>query len=103
MATLSGFSMFPPPPCLNLTLNSRTWRIGVITLTAILTLSACEVPKSATEYLIAGNEYFKARKYEAAAEQYQEALRREPESSTAANNLGVVLNELGRYEDAATV
>lgn len=66
-------------------------------------LAGCGEFKSATEYLIAGNEAFKRSDYKQAEIEYRNALRLEPESSTALNNLGVILNELGRSDDAIEI
>lgn len=63
-------------------------------------LFGCGEIKSATEYLISGNEAFKRNDYKQAELDYKNAIRLEPNSSTALNNLGVVLNELGKYDDA---
>jgi tetratricopeptide (TPR) repeat protein len=59
--------------------------------------------KTATEYLISGNEAFKAGDYRKAEKEYREALRLEPKSATALNNLGVVLNQLDEYAEATAV
>ena len=65
------------------------------------TLSACGEQKNHTEFLMAGNEAFKTGDYKQAEVEYQQALKLEPKSSTALNNLGVVQNELGKFDDAA--
>jgi tetratricopeptide (TPR) repeat protein len=59
--------------------------------------------KTATEYLIDGNEYFKAGEYKKAEANYKTALKLAPASSTAMNNLGVILNEEGHYDEAIQV
>lgn len=69
---------------------------------ATLFSGACTF-KTGHEYLITGNEYFKAGDLNKAEKEYREALRLEPESSIAHNNLGVVLNELGQYQEAITI
>lgn len=56
--------------------------------------------KTSTEYLITGNNYFKKGDYAKAELDYRQALKRDPESATAKHNLGVILNEQGRYEEA---
>ncbi len=56
--------------------------------------------KTSTEFLISGNNYFKKGDYAKAEVDYRQALSRDPESATAKHNLGVILNEQGRYEEA---
>jgi tetratricopeptide (TPR) repeat protein len=66
--------------------------------------SACQMNlKTSTEYLISGNEYFKAGDYQNAEKDYRTALKLDPSSATAQNNLGVILNEEGRYDEAIEV
>lgn len=75
-----------------------------VTLTlAVSFLSACGDTRTAADCLIAGNQEFASRNYERAAAEYRLALKRDPQSSTALNNMGVVLNELGKYDEAAQV
>lgn len=66
-------------------------------------LTACGEIKSATEYLISGNEAFKRSDYKQAEVDYRKALEKEPKSSTALNNLGVVLNELSKYDESVGI
>lgn len=73
-----------------------------------LLLSSCSTDfKTSTDYLIAGKEYFKAGDYKKAEVEFQQALKKEPDSATvkatATNNLGVIYNEEGRFDDAITV
>jgi len=73
-----------------------------------LTLSSCSTEfKTSTDYLIAGKEYFKAGDYKKAEVEFQKALKKEPDSATvkatATNNLGVIYNEQGRFDDAINV
>lgn len=63
-------------------------------------LGGCEM-RGATDYLISGNEAFQRNDYREAESDYRNALRIEPKSATALNNLGVILNELGKYDEAA--
>lgn len=81
--------------------------IGIVTVALALftgtALSSCGMKfKTSTEYLISGNNYFKMgeRYYAKAETDYREALKRDPENATAKHNLGVILNEQGRYEEA---
>ncbi len=85
--------------------NKDIVRIRAACLAAFagLVLAGCGEFKSATEYLIAGNEAFKRNNYKQAEIEYRNALRLEPESSTALNNLGVILNELGNNDDAIAI
>ncbi len=89
----------PPTPEVpartRLRLLSALAAIGMTTL-----LFGCGELKSATEYLYAGNEAFKAGDYKTAESEYRQAVRLEPKSETALNNLGVVLNEVGRSREA---
>ncbi len=73
-----------------------------------LTLASCSTEfKTSTDYLIAGKEYFKAGDYKKAEVEFQKALKKEPDSATvkatATNNLGVIYNEEGRFDDAIAV
>ena len=81
------------------------FHLPTIFLTAGLTLAlcACGDIRTASECLISGNQYFASRDYEHAAAEYRRALKQDPQSSTALNNLGVVLNELGKYDEASAV
>jgi len=73
----------------------------VAALLALVSLSACQLNlKTSTEYLISGNEYFKAGDYKNAENDYRTALKLDPSSATAKNNLGVILNEQGQYDEA---
>src|SRR5271170_7580727 len=76
--------------------------MGLLSGLSVVLVGGCSV-KSGTECLISGNEYFKAGDYARAEKDYREAVRLEPESSTATNNLGVVLNELGKYDEAIQI
>lgn len=66
-------------------------------------LCGCGELKTATEYLYAGNEAFKTGNYKEAESEYRQAIKLEPKSETALNNLGVVLNEVGRAGEAAEI
>src|SRR5262249_33632079 len=77
-------------------------QVTLVMAGACLALSACSV-KSGAEYLIAGNEYFKKGDYAHAETEYREARRLEADSSTACNNFGVVLNELGKDDEAIQI
>jgi len=71
-------------------------------LFVLLLLSACHFDiKTSTQYLISGNEYFQAGDYANAEKDYRIALKRDPKSVIAKNNIGVVLCEEGRYDEAA--
>jgi aspartyl-tRNA synthetase len=83
--------------------NSSAIVMLFVGLLITLLLTACGSFKTATDYLIAGREYFKAGDYKAAEKDFREALKREPKSATALNNLGVVLNELEKYDEAIDV
>lgn len=63
-------------------------------------LGGCSVRPPASSYLIRGNEYFKKNDYPQAEREYRDALKSEPKSATALNNLGVILNEEGKYDEA---
>lgn len=86
-----------------------SWRFNEARSRAILGamlclgLSACTSFKTTNDYLISGNEAFKAGDYEAAERDYREAVKRDPEASTPLNNLGVVLNTLEKWDAAAEV
>jgi tetratricopeptide (TPR) repeat protein len=75
---------------------------ALLILTASGMLAACEV-RGAADYLISGNEAFQRNDYKEAEADYRHALKAEPNSSTALNNLGVILNELGRYDEAIDI
>lgn len=78
-------------------------KLGVLFAASIL-LSACNVEvKTSTEYLIEGNNFFKKRDYKNAEISYRKALEKSPNNPTAQNNLGVILNELGRYDESIDV
>ncbi len=91
-------------------MNNKTGRtlaqlknLGVL-LSALILLSACNVEvKTSTEYLIEGNNFFKKRDYKNAEISYRKALEKSPNNPTAQNNLGVILNELGRYDESIDV
>lgn len=73
-----------------------------------MSLTACGDMRSSTDCLVSGNQYFAAGDYVHAAMDYREALKREPDSTnaqhkTALNNLGVVLNALGKHDEAVQV
>ena len=78
-------------------------RAAVTTAACAMLLFGCGEIKSATEYLISGNEAFQRQDYKQAEIEYKKAIHLEPNSSTALNNLGVVLNELGKYDDAVAI
>jgi tetratricopeptide (TPR) repeat protein len=78
-------------------------KVSLLALFAALVMVGCGELKSATEYLIAGNEAFKRSDYKQAEIEYRNAIKLEPKSSTALNNLGVILNELGKYDDAVEI
>ncbi|HEY9792330.1 MAG TPA: tetratricopeptide repeat protein [Candidatus Obscuribacterales bacterium] len=75
---------------------------GLLVVASSTVLIGCEV-RGASDYLISGNEAFKRNDYHEAEKDYRNALRIEPNSSTALNNLGVILNELGRYDESAQI
>jgi len=73
-----------------------------------LMLSSCSADiKTSTDCLISGKEYFKAGDYKKAEVEFQQALKKDPHSetvkATATNNLGVIYNEEGRFDDAIAV
>lgn len=73
-------------------------------LAILAVLSACQMNlKTSTEYLISGNEYFKGGDYKNAESDYRTALKLDPSSATAKNNLGVILNEQGQYDEAVAI
>ena len=78
-------------------------RVIATTVVCSMLLFGCGEIKSATEYLISGNEAFQRNDYKQAEIEYKKAIHLEPNSSTALNNLGVVLNELGKYDDAVAI
>src|SRR5271170_7641991 len=72
-------------------------------LIGVCLMCACSCGKSfktSTEYLISGNEYFKMGDYANAEKSYREALAKAPANAIAKNNLGVILNEEGKYKEA---
>jgi Tfp pilus assembly protein PilF len=70
----------------------------------LASLTGCQqLRPTAASFLIRGNEYFKMNEYEKAEHEYREALLSEPKSATALNNLGVILNERSRYDDAISI
>jgi tetratricopeptide (TPR) repeat protein len=73
---------------------------ALVAVIAVVMLAGCEM-RGATDYLISGNEAFQRDDYKQAESDYRNALKMEPNSSTALNNLGVILNELGKYDEAA--
>ena len=80
----------------------------VVLLGAALLMTSCHVEmKTSTECLVDGKEYFKAGHYKEAEAAFRDALRLDPNSpevkATATNNLGVILSEDGRYDEAITV
>jgi tetratricopeptide (TPR) repeat protein len=91
------------PNLLNSTKKFVPVRNSLLAFSLALVLFGCGELKSATEYLISGNEAFKRNDYKQAEIEYRKAIRLEPKSSTALNNLGVILNELGKYDDAVTI
>ncbi|MCW5824652.1 MAG: tetratricopeptide repeat protein [Cyanobacteria bacterium TGS_CYA1] len=85
--------------------NSKAqWKKLGILFGASILLSACNVEvRTSTEYLIEGNNFFKKRDYKNAEISYRKALEKSPNNPTAQNNLGVILNELGRYDESIDV
>ncbi len=82
----------------------RTAVLVSILLALQLSVSSCGIRlKTSTEYLVTGNEYFKIGDYKKAEEEYRQALKQDPKSATAKNNLGVILNEQGRYDEAIAI
>lgn len=80
------------------------WKNLGAMLLALTFLAACNVEvKTSTEYLIEGNNFFKKRDYKNAEISYRKALEKAPDNPTAQNNLGVILNELGRYDESIEV
>ncbi len=80
------------------------WKNLGALLVACLILTSCNVEvKTSTEYLIEGNNFFKKRDYKNAEISYRKALEKSPDNPTAKNNLGVILNELGRYDESIDV
>lgn len=78
-------------------------RAAIVAVCVAASVSACGEYRGATDYLIAGNEAFKRNDYKQAEIEYRNALRLEPNSPTALNNLGVILNELGNYDESIQV
>lgn len=69
-----------------------------------MSISSCGIKlKTSTDYLMAGNEYFKADEYAKAEKEYREALKLDSSNPTAKNNLGVILSEEGRYDEAIQI
>lgn len=83
--------------------------VGVILLcfSPALLCSCGPLPKTSTERLISGKEFFKAGDYKHAQEEFKGALQQAPNDitvkATASNNLGVIYNEEGRYDEAVTM
>jgi tetratricopeptide (TPR) repeat protein len=81
--------------------------IPVITLFAILILipiTCAETDEmTADEHYLMGNALSSFGQYENATKEYQLALKIRPGFTDALNNLGIVLNRLGRYEEALSV
>jgi tetratricopeptide (TPR) repeat protein len=79
-------------------------RAAIVAVCLGAVVSACgELPKGATDYLIAGNEAFKRNDYKEAEVDYRNALKADPTSGVALNNLGVILNELGKYDESIEI
>jgi tetratricopeptide (TPR) repeat protein len=82
------------------TKNMVRIRAALVAVCVTAVVSGCGTYKGTTDYLIAGNEAFKRNDYKQAEIEYREALRKEPTSAVALNNLGVILNELGKYDES---
>ena len=85
------------------TKNIVRMRAALAAVVAAASLSACAEYHSATDYLIAGNEAFQRNEYKQAEIEYRNAIKLDPTSETALNNLGVILNELGKSDEAIEV
>jgi tetratricopeptide (TPR) repeat protein len=85
------------------TKNMVRIRAAFVAVVATVSLSACAEYRGATDYLIAGNEAFQRNDYKQAEIEYRNALKLEPNSETALNNLGVILNELGKTDEAIEI
>lgn len=77
-------------------------------LSCVVSLSSCHIElQTSTDHLVNGREYFKANDYKRAEVEFKKALELEPNSptvkATATNNLGVIYNEQGRYDEAIKV
>lgn len=80
--------------------KTRVGSFLLLAFSSALLFSGCAIRRPANDYLIAGNEYFKKGDYKNAELQYRDALKSDPKSPTAKNNLGVILNEEGQYDEA---
>jgi superkiller protein 3 len=83
----------------------RTLASGIGFVCAIIVsecfVTACGMQfKTSTDYLVSGNEYFKTGDYVKAEQEYRQALKLDPKSAIAESNLGVILGEVGRLDEA---
>jgi protein O-GlcNAc transferase len=78
-------------------------RAAAVAVCVAAIVCGCGEYRGATDYLISGNEAFKRSDYKQAEIEYRNALKLEPNSSTALNNLGVILNELDKTDEAIDV
>lgn len=89
-----------------------------VSVVAVVSLSSCSTVrdaenvgaqsnpfefKTSTEHLLEGNNYFKKGDYAKAEISYRKALAKDPKNPTAKNNLGVILNELGKPDEAIPI
>ena len=84
----------------------KTFSVIVLTLVSSMSLltTSCGLKlKTSTEYLIEGNNYFRKGDYAKAEVSYREALERDRNNPTVKSNLGVILCELGNYDEAITI
>lgn len=85
-------------------MNRSLLVVTILALFILVPISSAETDEmTADEHYLMGNALSSFGQYENATKEYRLALDMRPDFSDALNNLGIVLNRQGKYEEALEV